>query len=80
MMPPASHLVLEAMTPAMETRMIEVQGLLSKQGHHRAAKIPDLMIAAIGELAGYTVLHLDKDFELIAQVTGQPIERLVGEF
>jgi len=24
-----------------------------------------------------TVLHLDKDFEIIAEVTGQPIERLV---
>jgi hypothetical protein len=26
------------------------------------------------------VLHLDKDFDLIAEITGQPIERLnVGE-
>jgi hypothetical protein len=23
-----------------------------------------------------TVLHLDKDFELIAEITGQPVERL----
>jgi len=28
------------------------------------------------ELAGLTVLHLDKDFEVIADVTGQPLERL----
>jgi hypothetical protein len=28
------------------------------------------------ELAGLTVLHLDKDFDVIAQVTGQPTERL----
>lgn len=60
--------------------MIEVQGLLADRGHHRAAKIPDLMVAAVAELAGYTVLHLDKDFDRIAQVTGQPIERLAGEF
>jgi hypothetical protein len=26
--------------------------------------------------AGLTVLHLDKDFEIIAGITGQPIERL----
>jgi len=26
------------------------------------------------------VLHVDKDFELIAAVTGQPIERLSGDF
>jgi hypothetical protein len=28
------------------------------------------------ELAGFTVLHLDKDFDLIAEITGQPMERL----
>jgi hypothetical protein len=28
------------------------------------------------ELNGLTVLHLDQDFEVIAQVTGQPLERL----
>lgn len=60
--------------------MVEVQGLLAQRGHHRAAKVPDLMIAAVAELAGYTVLHLDRDFELIAEVTGQPVERLTGSF
>jgi hypothetical protein len=35
----------------------------------------DLIIAATAELAGLTVLHLDQDFEVIAQVTGQPVER-----
>ena len=35
-----------------------------------------LIIAATAELAGLTVLHLDKDFDLIAQITGQPVERL----
>lgn len=78
--PPVSGLLVEAMTPAIEDRAIEVQGLLADLGHHRAAKIPDLLIAATAELARYTVLHLDKDFDLIAQVTGQPVERLVGDF
>jgi hypothetical protein len=27
-------------------------------------------------MSGYTVLHVDRGFELIAEVTGQPIERL----
>jgi len=40
--------------------------------------IPDLIIAATAELAGLTVLHLDKDFEIIAEVTGQPTERLAS--
>jgi len=35
-----------------------------------------LLIAAAAELAGLTVLHLDKDFDLIASITGQPAERL----
>jgi len=54
--------------------------LLAARGHHRAVKIPDLMIAATAELAGYTVLHVDKDFDLIARLTGQPVERLQGPF
>jgi hypothetical protein len=32
--------------------------------------------AAVAELAGLTVLHLDQDFEIIADVTGQAVERL----
>ena len=43
---------------------------------HRAPSIPDLLIAATAERAQLTVLHLDKDFELIAGITGQAVERL----
>lgn len=50
--------------------------MLADRGRHRAPSIPDLIIAATAELAGLTVLHHDKDFEMIADVTGQPIERL----
>ena len=49
---------------------------LANKVHHRAPAIPDLLIAATAELAQLTVLHVDKDFDLIAQVTGQPIETL----
>jgi predicted nucleic acid-binding protein len=34
------------------------------------------VIAATAELAGLIVLHVDKEFELIAGLTGQTIERL----
>lgn len=78
--PPVSKLLVEPLTPAMEERALEVQGLLALRGHHRAAKIPDLLIAAVAERARLTVLHVDKDFELIAEITGQPVERLVGDF
>jgi hypothetical protein len=67
---------VEYLTPAIEDRAVDVLTLLADRGQHRAPSIPDLIIAATAELAGLTVLHLDKDFEVIAQVTGQPMERL----
>lgn len=74
--PPLSKMPIEYLTPSIEDRAIEVQLRLAERGHHRAPAIPDLLIAATAELAKLTVLHHDKDFELIAQITGQPIELL----
>ncbi len=74
--PPLSAMPVEYLTPAIEDRAIEVLTLLADRGQHRALSIPDLIIAATAELAGLTVLHLDKDFEVIADITGQPVERL----
>jgi predicted nucleic acid-binding protein len=67
---------VEYLTPKIEDRAVEVQSILAERGQHRAHSIPDLLIGAAAELAGLTVLHLDKDFELIAQLTGQPVERI----
>ena len=74
--PPISAMPVEYLTPAIEDRALEVQVSLAGEGKHRAPSIPDLIIAAAAELVGLVVLHLDKDFELIAQITGQPVERL----
>ena len=74
--PPLSSMPVEYLTPAIEDRAVEILALLADRGQHRAPSIPDLIIAATAELAGLTVLHLDKDFEVIAAVTGQPVERL----
>jgi predicted nucleic acid-binding protein len=74
--PPLSSMPVEYLTPAVEDRAVEVLTLLADRGQHRAPSIPDLIVAATAELAGLTVLHLDKDFEVIADVTGQPLERL----
>ncbi|WP_250280623.1 MULTISPECIES: PIN domain nuclease [unclassified Frankia] len=74
--PPVSAMPVENTTPRIESRAVEVQELLAGTGHHRAPSVPDLLIAATAELAGLVVLHVDKDFELIAAVTGQPAERL----
>jgi predicted nucleic acid-binding protein len=75
--PPLSSLPVEYMTPAIEDRAVEVITLLADRGQHRAPSVPDLIIAATAELAGLTVLHCDKDFDVIAEITGQPTERLI---
>jgi predicted nucleic acid-binding protein len=67
---------VEYLTPAIEDRAVEVLGLLADRGQHRAPSIPDLLIAATAELAGLTILHCDKDYDLIAGVTGQDAEWL----
>jgi predicted nucleic acid-binding protein len=74
--PPLAAMPVEYQVPASEDRALEVQALLADSGQHRAPSVPDLIVAATAELAGLTVLHFDKDFELIAEVTGQPTERL----
>lgn len=73
---PLAAMPVEYQTPAIEDRTVEVLTLLADRGLHRAPSIPDLVIAATAELAGLVVAHCDKDFELIASITGQPLERL----
>ena len=67
---------VEYQTPVIEDRAVQVQMLLADRGQHRAASIPDLLVAATAEVVSLTLLHVDKDFELIASITGQPVERL----
>lgn len=67
---------VEASTVRAEDRALAVQQLLAVRGERRAPSIPDLLLAALAETAGLTVLHVDKDFELIGTVTDQPVERL----
>jgi predicted nucleic acid-binding protein len=74
--PPLALMPLEYLTPAIEDRALQVQLLLADRGQHRAPSIPDLLIAATAEKTGLTVLAADKDFSLIATITGQPIETL----
>jgi predicted nucleic acid-binding protein len=62
---------------AVMDRALQVQRLLaahSGKGHRRP--IPDLIIAAAAELHGAEVLHVDSDYDMIAEVTGQPMRRL----
>lgn len=65
--------------PITETilqRAIDIQAELARSGRHRLP-IPDLIIAATAEQAGLTLLHYDHDYDLIAEVTSQPVEWVV---
>lgn len=73
---PLAAMPVEYLTPKIENRAVEIQMLLAERGQHRAPAIPDLLIAAAADLAQLTVLHVDKDYDLIAAATGQPVERL----
>lgn len=55
---------------------LAIQRLLAVRGHHRRP-IPDLLIAATALVHGATVLHYDRDFDLIAEATGQPVRWII---
>jgi predicted nucleic acid-binding protein len=59
-------------------RARQVQRLLAVHGP-KGRKVPDLLIAAVAEATGRTVLHYDADFDHIASVTGQPTEWIVPQ-
>jgi predicted nucleic acid-binding protein len=75
--PPLSSMPVAYLTPVIEDRAVQVLVALAERGHHRGPSLPDILIAATAERSGLIVLHVDRDFELIAEVTGQPLERLV---
>ena len=63
-----------AVTEQIIDRALDVQGEMAGRGTHRAPSPADLVLAACAEANGLTVLHYDKDFDLIAEVTGQPVQ------
>ena len=54
-------------------RACEVQSELTSRSQHRSAGPVDLALAATAELHGLTLLHHDRDFDIIGRVTGQPL-------
>ena len=67
-----------AMGDRVWRRATDVLELLAAAGplHHRSVPIPDLLIAAAAELAELPVMHYDRHFEVIAEVTGQPVRAI----
>jgi Predicted nucleic acid-binding protein, contains PIN domain len=60
-------------TEADVRRALEVQGLLTERGEF-SVPWPALIIAAVAERHGVTVLHYDACFDVIVEVTGQGME------
>jgi predicted nucleic acid-binding protein len=57
-------------------RAVEVWRELVRRGRHRQVPQNDLVVAATAELARVPVCHYDRHFEVIAEVTGQPVRAI----
>ena len=58
-------------------RALAIQRQLVRRGHHRAVSLVDMLVAAIAESRDLIVLHYDADFDLVAEITGQPTQWIV---
>jgi predicted nucleic acid-binding protein len=58
-------------------RALAVQAALWRSGRVRAVGFPVLLVAAVAERERVTVLHYDRDYDLIAQITGQAVRWVV---
>jgi predicted nucleic acid-binding protein len=63
-----------AMPERAYDRAGEIQQHLTDTGRHRLAGPVDLLIAATAERERLIVLCDDRDFQLVASVTGQPVK------
>lgn len=59
------------------SRALELQRALSARGRLRSVRFPDLLLAATAERHGVTVLHYDRDFDLLAEVSDLRAEWVV---
>jgi predicted nucleic acid-binding protein len=58
-------------------RALDVQAKLWHSGRVRAVGFPDLLVAAVAERERVTLLHYDSDYDLVAGITGQPMQWVV---
>jgi predicted nucleic acid-binding protein len=58
-------------------RALQVQAALWRAGRIRAVGFPDLLVAAVAERERVAVVHYDGDYDLIAEMTGQPVQWVV---
>lgn len=58
-------------------RALDVQAALWRGGQIRAVGFPDLLVSAVAERERVTLLRYDRDFDLIAGITGQAMQWVV---
>jgi hypothetical protein len=63
-------------TPEVAARAREIQSALAAASQHRAAGSFDILVAAFALTYQATVLHHDRDYDLIASVTSLAVERV----
>jgi len=61
-----------AMPERVFERASDIQAALTDRAAHRSAGTVDLLVAASAELHGLTVLHYDRDFDRVSEITRQP--------
>ena len=62
-------------TPDDWQRALEVHRMLAGTGpgHQRSVRLVDLIVAAVAERHHYPIAHVDRDYDRIASLTGQPV-------
>lgn len=65
-------------TPDDWQRALGVHRMLAESGpgHQRSVRLVDLIVAAVAERHGYPIVHVDRDYERIATLTGQAARRV----
>ncbi|MDT0305519.1 PIN domain nuclease [Streptomyces sp. DSM 44917] len=59
-------------------RALWLQREALRRGFHRALSLSGLLIAAVAERHGLTVLHYDGDFDMIQKITGQTMRWVIA--
>jgi predicted nucleic acid-binding protein len=62
-------------TPDDWRRALVVHRMLAESGpgHQRSVRLVDLIVAAVAERHRYPIAHVDRDYDRIAGLTGQPV-------
>lgn len=63
-------------TPEVANRAREIQAVLAASSQHRAAGAFDVLVAAFAITYRATVLHRDRDYDIIASLTDLAVERV----